>query len=328
MIWAAWITGGRREPGSIQPWRNYLRRILYERDCSFWSNNFHEPWIICKFRQILFGSPNILRPLPRLCLPGIFGPLLWGQGSPKQGLFIKEPPACRKNEPTGTLPDFSFRCLFLYVSRFGFVSTLAFVQTNILCGWCLRHSVWLKAPWVVGIFWLEKLSWRWYFWLGRNRSDEWVSDATICLVVYIPNAGLQLIPTDWVCCFRCRLLTRGNLQNIKHGLLVRHHDTRKWMHKPECCFFFGGGRAYDLFSPKFSGGGFGQLQVCHHLALWWQNQSTAMIYHRITLQGMSQYLSWNVCPTIYPRRRYVSSQEGKTPNISGDRSRSSLQVLR
>lgn len=48
-------------------------------------------------------------------------------------------------------------------------------------------------------------------------------------------------PTDWVCCFRCRLLTRGNLQNIKHGLLVRHHDTRKWMHKPECCFFGGGG---------------------------------------------------------------------------------------
>ena len=93
-------------------------------------------------------------------------------------------------------------------------------------------------------------------------------------------------------------------------------------------FFLGGGTAYDLFSPKFSGGGFGQLQVCHHLALWWQNQSTAMIYHRITLQGMSQYLSWNVCPTIYPRRRYVSSQEGKTPNISGDRSRSSLQVLR
>lgn len=120
-----------------------------------------------------------------------------------------------------------------------FVSTLAFVQTNTLCGWCLRHSVWLKAPWVVGIFCLEKLSWRWYFWLGRNRSDEWVSEATICRVVYIPNAGLQLIPTDWVCCFRCRLLTRGNLQNIKHGLLVRHHDTRKWMHKPECCFFFG-----------------------------------------------------------------------------------------
>lgn len=138
-------------------------------------------------------SPNILRSLPRLCLPGIFGPLLWGQGSPKQGPFIKEPPACRKNEPTGTLPDFSFRCVFLYVSRFGFVSTLAFVQTNILCGWCLRHSVWLKAPWVVGIFCLEKLSWRWYFWLGRNRSDEWVSEATICRVVYIPNAGLQLI---------------------------------------------------------------------------------------------------------------------------------------
>lgn len=120
-------------------------------------------------------------------------------------------------------------------------------------------------------------------------------------------------PTDWVCCFRCRLLTRGNLQNIKHGLLVRHHDTRKWMHKPECCFFWGGG--HMIFFHQNSQGVFLVNSSC---VTTLQNQSSAMIYQRITLQGMSQYLSWNVCPTIYLWRRYVSSQEGKTPNISGE----------
>ena len=57
----------------------------------------------------------MLRPFPRLSLPGIFGPLLWGQGSPKQ--VFEGTPACKKTEDTGTLPEFSFRCLFLYVSR-------------------------------------------------------------------------------------------------------------------------------------------------------------------------------------------------------------------
>ena len=203
---------------------------------------------------------------------------------------------------------------------------LAFVQTNILCGSCLRHSVWLKAPWVVGIFWLEKLSWRWYFWLGRNRSDEWVSDATICLVVYIPNAGLQLIPTDWVCCFRCRLLTRGNLQNIKHGLLVRHHDTRKWMHKPECCFFWGEG-IWSFFT-KILRGWFWSTPVVSPPCIVMAKSIHCNDIPPDYTPGNESVLSWNVCPTIYPRKRYLSSQEGKTPNIWGDRSRSSLQVLR
>ena len=94
-IWVAWITGGRREPGRIQPWRNYLRRILYERDCSFWSNNFHEPWIICKFRQILFGSPipKHFKIFATFVSPRHLWTFALGSGIPKAGSLYKGTPS-------------------------------------------------------------------------------------------------------------------------------------------------------------------------------------------------------------------------------------------